>query len=358
MRRYVTIAAGLVLGLSLTAADASAQGWYYPGSYGNYGMAGWGGDPAAAYMTGLGSYARGRGVYLIDRAKARSIEIDNTIKWNKAVRARQRVLRQDQKEADAEAEARRDEKLAARHLESGATLNALLDQIYDVDPGVSKVSAAKAPLSPAAIREIPFEWNSEALTACIDQMTATGSAIPTLLMDDRYVDERNALRAAVEPALKEDARGNVSLETRHKIHEAVANLRAKFIKNTGEFDPGYKEAINYLHTLASLNRMLNDPSMQKFLGELDDGKERTVGDLITFMNAYNLRFGRATSDHQLEIYRRLVALLSAIRDELNPSRTPPTSLDKSGQGLQSAAKDVFRGMNWNDIEAHAAKPPQ
>ncbi len=357
MRRYVTIAAGLVLGLSLTAADANAQGWYYPGYYGRYGMAGWGGDPMAAYMTGLGSYARSQGVYLKERAEARSIEIDNAIKWNKAVRARQRALVQDQKAADAEAEARRDEKITERHLESGAILNALLDQIYDVDPGVSKASAAKAPIAPAAIREIPFEWNTEALTACINQMTATGSAIPTLLMEDRYVSERNALRAAVEPALKEDAKGTVSLDSRRRIHQAVANLRAKFIKNTAEFDPGYRDAINYLHTLASLNRMLNDPSMQKFLAGLEEGKERTIGDLITFMNAYNLRFGRATSDHQLDIYRRLVALLSEVRDQLNPSRTPPTSLDKSGQALQSAAKDIFQGMNWSDIEAHAAKQP-
>ncbi len=353
MRRYVTIAAGLVLGLELLASGASAQGWNYPGGYGNYGMAGWGGDPAAAYMTGLGSYARGRGVYAIDRAKADSIQIDNTIKWNKAVRARQRVLRQDQKEQQAEDDARRDEKLASQHLQSGATLNALLDQIYDVDPGVTRADDSKAPISPAAIREIPFEWNSEALTACIDQMTATGSAVPTLLMDDRYAEERNALRAAVEPALKEDAHGNVTLQSRRRIHEAVANLRAKFMKNTAEFDPGYREAMNYLHTLASVNRMLNDPSMQKFLSELEDGKERTVGELIRFMNAYNLRFGKATSDHQLEIYRRLAALLAAIRDELNPGRKPPTSMDKSGEGLKSAAKDIFQGMNWNDIEAHS-----
>ena len=55
MRRFLMIAAGLVLGLDLLAPGAVAQGWYYPGSYGNYGMAGWGGDPMAAYMTGLGS---------------------------------------------------------------------------------------------------------------------------------------------------------------------------------------------------------------------------------------------------------------------------------------------------------------
>jgi hypothetical protein len=353
MRRFLTIAAGLVLGLDLLASGAGAQGWNYPGGYGTYGMAGWGGDPMAAYMTGLGSYARAQGVYKIDRAKARAIEIDNTIKWNKAVRARQRVLRQDQKEQAAEEEAERQGKLAERRLVSGAMLNGLLDQIYDVDPGVSKVAGAKAPISPEAIREIPFEWNSEAITACIDELTGTGSSIPTLLTDARYVGERNALHAAVEPALKEDAQGTVSLDTRRRIHDAVAGLRAKFLKNAADYDPGYQDALNYLTTLASLNRMLNDPSMQKFLAGLEEGKDRTVGDLIAFMNAYNLRFGPATSDRQIEIYRRLVPLLTAIRDEMNPGQAAPTSLDKSGEGLRSAAKDAFKGMTWGDLEAHS-----
>ena len=316
-------------------------------------MAGWGGDPAAAYMTGLGSYARGRGVYELDRAKAQAIKADTAIKWNKALRARQRALLEDQKKQEAEEEAKREEKLAQRSLVSGATLNALLDQIYDVDPGVGKAGRARAPISPSAIREIPFDWNSEAITACIDELTGTGSAIPPILMDAKYVDERNALHAAVEPALEEDARGPVSLETRKRIHTAVANLRNKFVKTAAEYEPGYQDGLNYLTTLASLNRMLNDPSMKQFLAELEDGKERTVGDLVTFMNAYNLRFGPATSDRQVEIYTRLVPLLMAIRDELNPERRTPSSLDKSGEGLRAAAKDAFKEMSWRDVEAHA-----
>ena len=64
--------------------------------------------------------------------------------------------------------------------------------------------------------------------------------------------------------------------------------------------------------------MLNDPSMKKFLAELEEGKERTVGDLITFMNAYNLRFGPATSDRQVEIYTRLVPILDG-----DPRRAQP-----------------------------------
>jgi hypothetical protein len=354
MRRFWLVAVGLVFGLDLLAPGAGAQ-WYYPGGYGPYGWGGWGmgGDPAAAYMTGLGSYARGRGVYLVDQAEARSIDADTAIKWNKALRARQRALREEQRDQAAEDEARRLGTLGKRRLTSGATLNDLLDQIHDADPAVGKAAGAKAPLSPAAIREIPFEWDSEAITACIDQLTGAGSAIPSILMDAKYAKERDALRAAVEPALKEDARGSVSLESRRRIHDAVAALRDKFLKNEADYEPGYKEAQAYLTTLAALNRLLNDPSMKKLLEELEEGKERTVGDLITFMNAYNLRFGPVSAYRQQVTYERLVLLFIAIRDELDPKRERPGSLDKSGEGLRAAAKSAFGGMNWRDIEAHS-----
>jgi hypothetical protein len=352
MRRIITVAVGLMFGLHLMAARAAAQ-WFYPWGYGAYGMAGWGGDPAATYMTGLGAYARGQGVYELNRARAQSINVDTAIKWNKVLRERQRALRQEQRQQEAEDEARREARLEQRRLVSGATLNDLLDQVFEADPAVAKAARAKAPLSPEAIREIPFEWNSEAITACIDQLTGTGASIPPMLMDAKYVNERNALREAVEPALKEDARGSVSLASRRRIHDAVADLRAKFIKNEADYEPGYQDALNYLTTLAALNRMLNDPSMKKLLAGLEDGKERTVGDLITFMNAYNLRFGPATSDRQKEIYTRLVPVLSAIRDELNPGQGAPTSLDRSGANLRSAAQSAFKGMDWRDIEAHS-----
>ena len=161
-------------------------------------------------------------------------------------------------------------------------------------------------------------------------------------------------RAAVDPALEEDARGDVSLSTRRKIHDAVAALRAKFLKNEASYEPGYQEALNYLTTLAALNRMLNDPSMKQLLSELQEGKERTVGDLITFMNAYNLRFGPAKSDRQKEIYARLAPILTSIRDEIGPGPDARASLDKSsGSNLKAAAQSAFQRMHWEDIDAHS-----
>ena len=88
MRCRVAFLVGCSIGLSMVGSTARAQ-WMYPGGYGGYGMSRWGADPAAGYMAGLGSYARGQGVYALEKAKADAINVETMVKWNKALRARQ-----------------------------------------------------------------------------------------------------------------------------------------------------------------------------------------------------------------------------------------------------------------------------
>ena len=99
--------------------------------------------------------------------------------------------------------------------------------------------------------------------------------------------------------------------------------------------------------------MLHDPSMKEFLSQLEEGKERTVGDLIAFMHAYNLRFGPARSDRQVEIYTRLVPILTKLRDEVDAEPGKSGSLDKTGEGMKSAAQEAFKGMKWDQLERNS-----
>jgi len=351
MRRLLMIALGLSLGMNLLASNALAQ-WNYPGGYGGYGMSQWGADPGAGYMAGLGSYARGQGVYQVEKAKADSINVDTMVKWNKALRARQAALREDNRKKAIKQDAEREVRVEELNLKDGTTLNNLLFQILDSDPASLKSGRAKTALSPSAIREIPFEWDSEAVTSCIDQMTGKDS-LPGPLMDSKYVEERNALHAAVVPALEEDAKGTVSIATCKRINDAVTKFRTKFKNNSADFEAGYQDALDYFTTMASLTRLLNDPSMKAFLARLDDNEERTVGDLVCFMNSHNLRFGAATSDRQVGIYTRLVPILTEIRDKLASENVTPSTPDRTGEGLKSAAKQAFKAMSWDQLDAHS-----
>jgi hypothetical protein len=351
MKRFWTIGIGMSLGLNLLAVNAGAQ-WYYPGGYGGYGMSRWGADPGAGYMAGLGSYARGAGSYQLEKAKADAINEETMVKWNKALRARQKALREDKEKEASKREAEREARVAQMDLRDGTTLNNLLMQIFDFDPAVNKSARAKTPLSVNVIREIPVEWDSEAITLCIDQMTGTDS-LPGPLMDSKYLSERNALRAAVAPALEEDAKGTVSPATCKRIREAVKNFRAKFLKNSAEFEVGYQDALDYFTTLASLIPLLNDPSMKAFLAKLDDKYQTTIGNGIAFMHAHNLRFGPATSERQIQIYTELVPILTAIRDDLKNDNATISAPDRTGEGLKSAAKQTFKSMSWDQLEAHS-----
>jgi hypothetical protein len=351
MLRLCTVAAGWLISASVLASDAKAQ-FFFPGGYGYFGMSQWGADPHAGYMAGLGAFARGKGAYLLDKAQADAINVDTMAKWNKALRARQQAVREDQEKEAAQRDAARQQRVERYNLRDGTTLNNLLAQIFDIDPTAARTGRANAPLSMRAIRDIPFEWDSEAITLCLDQMTGK-SSLPTALMASMYTEERDALHAAVKAALEEDSKGSVSRETIKRINEEVAKFRAKFRKNGLGFGLDYDEAMTYFTTVASLSRLLNDPSMRQFLEKLESNDERTVGDLIAFMDAFNLRFGRAISERQVEIYTRLVPILTAIRDSVNPATFTPSPPDRTGQGLSAAAKEVFKPMKWEHLEAHA-----
>ena len=96
--------------------------------------------------------------------------------------------------------------------------------------------------------------------------------------------------------------------------------------------------------------------MKKILAELEDGKPRALGDLVAFMNAFNLRFGPATSPRQVEIYQQLVPMLAALRDSVADRQNPPAEPDRTGEGLKSAAKGAFQGMGWDQLQAHSKNP--
>ena len=351
MLRLSKLTVGLLICLNGLAAHARAQFMFPPG-YGGFGMSEWGANPAAGYMAGLGAFARGKGAYLLDKAQADAINVETMTKWNKALRARQAAIREDQEKEAARRQAARNERVERRNLSEGTALNNLLAQIFDVDPTAARSGRANAPISMSAIREIPFEWDSEAISLCLDQMTGN-SSLPASLMAPAYEQEHNALRAAVHAALEEDAKGTVSIETVKRINEAVSKLRSAFMKNTSRFDRGYDDALTYLTTMATLSRLLNDPSMRRFLEELKSNEGRTVGELIAFMDSYNLRFGRATTNRQLEIYTRLMPILTGIRDSIRTERVVPSPPDRTGAGLEEAAKEAFKSMKWENLEAHA-----
>jgi hypothetical protein len=355
MTLRVRVVLGVVAASALLGREARAQMNYYPGGYGAYGWGGWGADPASGYMAGLGAFARGRGVYEVEDAKAQAINLQTMLQWNQALRAEQKRLREETARQDARRLAEQKQRAAELELEDGTTLNGLLSQIFDFDPAASKSSRSRAVLGGPALREIPFEWNTEAVSLCLDQMLAR-DALPPTLTDERFDGQRKALGDAVRAALAEDAKGDVSPRTTKRVADAVAAFRKAFTSQVPDTFTGFGESDAYLTTLASLTRLLHDPAMKKALVQIENERSITVGDLVAFMQTYNLRFGPATTERQVRIYKSLADDLKALLNEVSAPAGGNPPAGKPAVRLPAAAREAFKGMTWPQLDAHGRNP--
>ena len=328
--------------------DASAQ-WFYPGGYGGWGWSQWGADPGAGYMAGLGAYAQAQGQRDVSDAQAQSINADTAIKWNKYLRQRQREIDAEKRKADA-AQLARDNALARKELiEDGTSLNVLLDQILEFNADGKKAYASRAPLDPAAVRDIPFESQTEAITVCIDQMTAR-DGWPDALETDALAPQRAAVAQAADAVLEDDAKGDVKPATVKKLQDAIAALRAAYLKRADDSTIEFAEADTFLKTLAGLTQVVKNPRLKEVLAELEMYKQGDVGDLIGFMHAFNLRFGAAVSERQKGLYRTLYPMfLDVLRETGGSPEKFATAGDPNGKGFRNAAGQAFKDMKWSHL---------
>ena len=116
---------------------------FYPYGYGGYGWGGWGATPQGSIAQGLGYFAMGAGIYNVDTAVARSINVDTVIRWNQYVYL-------SQQEATREYFARRNAEIA----KDKNAYNALLKRIqenptaHDVENGDALNACAGPALGP------------------------------------------------------------------------------------------------------------------------------------------------------------------------------------------------------------------
>ena len=101
--------------------------------------------------------------------------------------------------------------------------------------------------------------------------------------------------------------------------------------------------------------MLQTPALDILLAGVEKHPEATLGQLLAFMSAYNLRFGEATTPTQKSVYDSLYPKLAELRAEVAPALAgapPPKS-----KGTEVG--DFFSAMDYQDLKKKApAQPPQ
>ncbi len=344
---------GLLLAL-VVLPDAAFGQWSYPGRYG--GWRGWGNSPFGM-MAGMGAYARGEGTYMLDLQKTGERESKALQEWNQALtRERKAQWAEFQKRQQAVKNEGATE-AADESLLDGTTLNNLLFKIFEFDPDSQRAAASQAPISRDVVQDIPYEPATESFTICLDQMTGQ-DRWPSPLDDPRFDAERQAVTTAARAAMEADRKGTVSADLLKTLRDQITALRAKYEKEIDLSNPNYVEGETFLKSLTGLAGMLQTPSLKVFLDDLNsiDGPT-SIGNLIAFMNAFNLKFGPAETDRQQLIYRQLAPILEQVARDIGKNLPPPPAANAD---LATSARQVFRNFSWQDLDAHArtsaAKP--
>ncbi len=368
----------LLCGFALVAATATssqAQIGFggYGGGYGGYGgFGGWGYGGTSALGDidrGEGQLAAGIGAFDVEAAQAGSINTDTVMRWNQYLYAsrveaqkrynasKTRRLNLDKAHYEAHQAQIRD-KPSEVDIDSGDALNAILDQL--TDPKLMKGSSmrlANGTLSAQSVKDIPFRDETDAITLSLDKLTDDKSW-PLPLRSDNFKAEREAYTKSIDDAMEEDKDdGSLKPETIKKVRDAVSRLYQKVADTIPKTQqPDHLQAMNYLKGLAGLSKMLEKPNVEGVIAELEKVKNTSVGNLISFMHAYNLRFAPAETPKSRAVYRDLYPMMAEAREKIagkpgdgNADATPPAPADDNPTAL-------FHGMDESQLHGKPGDP--
>ncbi len=299
MIRCVRIVLGISLILSISGREARAQ-W----GYGGWGWGGWGGvaTPASAELEGAGHYAMGAGMYNLNTAQARSINAQTAMQWNDYVA---QVTHESARihAARVNSEFRRNQKLYDDYqrrlrdnpgkveIEDGSALNVALDDLSNPRLGSSALRAAKAPVSASLIAEVPFMNNAERVTLMLDNLRGAVKW-PDVFEGERFAKDKEVFDELVARIRKEAQEADeISPKCLRDANLFVNNLRAKVTAQPLPDPLDQQEANRFLTTCSNLLGLLAKPDIQPAILELKKVQDTTIGSLLGFMHAFNLRFG-------------------------------------------------------------------
>ena len=322
MLRFTRMALGLVLILSMTGREAHAQ-W----GYGGWGYGGWGvGTPDSLETQAAGQYLMGAGVYNYQTAMANNINAQTAIMLNNAwaqathedamihaARVHKEFLR-DQSLYDAHQKMLRDNP-GQVYVENGDALNAAVRDLSDPRLGSSALRAANATVPAALIAGVPFQNASERVTFVFDQLRGA-SKWPRAFDTPRFAKDKELYNDVVARLRKEDLEGDVSEKTIREARTLVSNLRAKLAAQPLEDEDDQKEALKFINASSAMVGLLEKPDIRPALAELKKVKDTSLGNLLGFMHAFNLRFGKAETLKEKQAYQQLFGILDQTRDQI------------------------------------------
>ncbi|MEO6810494.1 MAG: hypothetical protein ABI353_15370 [Isosphaeraceae bacterium] len=350
------------LACALWAVSGSSAQAQYPAGFGSYGWGGWGGTVQGDVARGLGVFAMGAGVYNQRTAVANSINTDTVMRWNQ-------YMHLSQMERNRRFWARQDRSVAATNqareaiqdrlrnnpqqsdVFSGDALNVALDEINDPRVYAMALSAANIKIGGENVRQIPFQYAAAGITMSIHQL-ASGD-FPAPLLTPEFAADRKAIKALDQEILQQIDDGKApNPETVAKLLAVILAAEEKAAMIQPANGLAAKQASRFLMALHGLVVMLKTPEFDKYLAGVETRPETTLGELLRFMSAFNLRFSPATTPQQRQIYSSLYPKLVTLRDQVAPTLATAQATKVTG----TEPGDFFSSMSLDDLSKPAPKP--
>jgi hypothetical protein len=213
---------------------------------------------------------------------------------------------------------------------------------------------ATSPIDAKLIREIPFQNASEAVTVSLHQLKEA-TRWPAVLRGPEFAQEQKDFNRIVDTARSQDEEGEIAPETIDQMKGVVGRIRNKLqsmpLPNRAE----NQEAVNFVKVLTGLIRLVETPDIKRVLQELEKIKSTSAGNLLGFMQTFNLRFAPASTPPQRAAYQKLYSALDPIRDRiLTEANLNNTTANQNDNGQ---ANDFFSAMDLEHLQGDQKNPP-
>ncbi len=280
---------------------------------------------------GEGAYLQGTGQFLLNSAMAEEIGARTAMMTNQ-------YMYQAQREANSRFTLRK----VVQH-EHLAAMRRRIQERLVFDPTERDITVGDALTAAAEVvkRHKPFRGDPGQLSAAIParwladltfSLPADNVRInlgglsnadqwPVGLRDNRYAAERDRYETAIGRVIRESRRGGASAETLGLLDTSIEQLCLK-LETAQPLDfYNREEAKQRVTELAATARMLHSRPAGEALQDLMTSRPRTLGALIGFMTAHNLRFGPARTARQRKAHQDFYPVLAdAVQRALIASR--------------------------------------
>ena len=202
--------------------------------------------------------------------------------------------------------------------------------------------AAKAHVPASLIADLPFQNAVERVTLMLDQLR-NAVKWPEVFEGERFAQDKQTFDELAAKVREEAENGEVSPRTLRAAQTFVNELEAKVTAQPLADPLDQKEATRFLTACSSLLRLMEKPNIQPAILELKKVQDTTIGNLLGFMNAFNLRFGTARTLKERQAFSQLFAILDPVRDQiLAEARLDGTTAARISP---SEATEVFEKLN-------------